>query len=60
KGNEKNLIDVPEEIKKELKFKFMEHADEILDYILIPKEKTAKKYHPKTHDGQGFLAGQQL
>lgn len=34
KDNEKNLIDVPEEIKKELEFKFAEHIDEVLDNVL--------------------------
>lgn len=35
KENEKNLIDVPKEVQKELEFKFVEHADKVLDYALI-------------------------
>lgn len=57
KGNEKNLTDVPEEIKKQLQFRFLEHTDEVLDYILVPQEKAAKKYYPKTHNGQRFFTG---
>lgn len=36
KENEKNLIDVPGEVKKELEFKFVEHADEVINQALIP------------------------
>ncbi|MBI2314983.1 endopeptidase La [Candidatus Daviesbacteria bacterium] len=35
KENKKNLIDVPEEIKKQLKFKFVDHADQIFDDVLV-------------------------
>ena len=34
KDNEKNLVDVPEEIKKELKFKFVNHMDDVLKIAL--------------------------
>ncbi len=34
KSNEKNLIDVPGEIKKELKFEFIEHTDKALDFVM--------------------------
>lgn len=34
KDNEKNLIDVPEEAKKKLKFKFVKHMDEVLKIVL--------------------------
>lgn len=34
KENEKNLIDIPEEAKKELKFKFVKHIDEVLGIAL--------------------------
>ncbi|MCK4592015.1 endopeptidase La [Candidatus Parcubacteria bacterium] len=34
KDNEKNLVDVPEEIKKELKFKFVSHMDDVLKTVL--------------------------
>lgn len=34
-GNEKNLVDVPKEIKKELAFKFVRHMDEVLKLALI-------------------------
>lgn len=34
KFNEKNLIDVPNEIKKELKFNFVEHTDEVLNIVI--------------------------
>ena len=34
KDNEKNLVDVPEEIKKKLKFKFVSHMDDVLKTAL--------------------------
>lgn len=34
KDNEKNLIDIPEEIKKKLQFKFVKHMDEVLKIAL--------------------------
>lgn len=34
KDNEKNLVDVSEEIKKKLKFKFVSHMDEVLESAL--------------------------
>ncbi len=34
KDNEKNLIDVPEEIRKKMKFKFVKHMDEVLEIAL--------------------------
>lgn len=34
-SNEKNLVDIPEEIKKELDFKFVKHMDEVLRLALI-------------------------
>lgn len=34
-GNDKNLIDIPEEVKKELKFKFVKHMDEVLKLAIL-------------------------
>lgn len=34
KNNEKNLIDVPEEVKKNLKFKFVSHVDDVMNLAL--------------------------
>jgi ATP-dependent Lon protease len=34
KDNEKNLVDIPEEAKKKLKFKFVKHMDEVLEIVL--------------------------
>jgi ATP-dependent Lon protease len=34
KDNEKNLIDIPEEVKKEMRFRFVAHMDEVLKYAL--------------------------
>lgn len=34
KDNEKNLIDIPEEIRKKMKFKFVKHMDEVLKIAL--------------------------
>ncbi len=35
KGNKKDLEEVPAEVKKALKFKFVENVDEVLDLVLI-------------------------
>ena len=34
KDNEKDLIDIPEEIKKDIEFIFVEHADEVIKEVL--------------------------
>lgn len=34
-GNQKNMADVPEEARKELKFKFVKHMDEVLKETLL-------------------------
>ncbi|RJQ38519.1 endopeptidase La [Candidatus Microgenomates bacterium] len=34
-ANEKNLVDIPDEVKKELEFKFVKHMDEVLNIALF-------------------------
>lgn len=44
KDNEKDLEDVPQEVIKDLKFKFVEHMDDVLPIVLtkpLPKAKTS-------------------
>ena len=54
KDNEKDLEDVPKEVLKDLKFKFVEHMDEVLEIALtkpLPNLKTkseTKKNHSKS------------
>lgn len=45
KENEKNLVKVPEEVKKELKFKYVEHLDEALEIAI--KDFSFKKKNEK-------------
>ena len=48
KRNEQDLDDVPEEIKKSMKFQFAETVDEVLDFALEPVRKPKKtKATPK-------------
>ncbi|MBV71532.1 MAG: endopeptidase La [Myxococcales bacterium] len=45
KQNEKDLVDVPDEVKKKTKFHLLEHVDTLLDLALIG-------YDPKTDDNE--------
>ena len=40
--NERDLDDIPAEVRNELKFHFVEHLDEALKLTLVPDEKAAK------------------
>ena len=42
KRNEQDIDDVPEEIKKTMKFHFVDTVDEVLDSALEPKRKSAR------------------
>jgi ATP-dependent Lon protease len=37
KDNEKDLEEIPAQVKRELKFKFVEHMNEVLEIALLPK-----------------------
>jgi ATP-dependent Lon protease len=43
KDNEKDLEDVPEHVRKELKFSFVDHVDEVLKQTLKPASRKATK-----------------
>jgi ATP-dependent Lon protease len=43
KKNDKDLVDVPKNAKRDLKFVFVEHMDEVLDVALCPAPKGAKR-----------------
>ncbi|MBF8283316.1 MAG: ATP-dependent protease La, partial [Anaerolineales bacterium] len=43
KKNDKDLVDVPKNAKRDMKFVFVEHMDEVLDVALCPAPKGAKK-----------------
>jgi ATP-dependent Lon protease len=42
KGNEKNLLDLPEKIRKETNFVFVERVEEVLKLALIESQKTQR------------------
>jgi ATP-dependent Lon protease len=46
KKNDKDLVDVPKNAKRDLKFVFVEHMDEVLDVALCPPEAAKKKTRP--------------
>jgi ATP-dependent Lon protease len=46
KKNDKDLVDVPKNAKRDLKFVFVEHMDEVLDVALCPPEAPKKKARP--------------
>ena len=54
KDNEKDLEDVPEEIKKELKFTFVEHMEDVLKAAL-KSSKTPKE--EKIEPTRNLIAG---
>jgi len=43
KKNDKDLVDVPKNAKRDLKFVFVEHMDEVLDVALCPAPKESQK-----------------
>ena len=47
KRNENDLDDVPEEIKKSMKFIFVDAVDEVLNAALVPIRKHPKTVPPK-------------
>lgn len=52
KENKKDLEDIPKEVLDDMKFKFVSHMDEVLEYALIkplPKPKTTGNGHPFVH-----------
>ena len=48
KKNEKDLVEVPEEIQQSLQFLFVETVDEVLENALEPSQKQKKKKNVKT------------
>ncbi|MCL5257063.1 MAG: endopeptidase La, partial [Chloroflexi bacterium] len=42
KDNERDLTDVPEDIKRDLQFVFVDHMDEVLNVALLPKQMEEK------------------
>ncbi len=43
KANQKDLIDIPKQVRKELKFIFVDHISEVLEHALVNGEKTTAK-----------------
>ena len=43
KRNEKDLVDVPDEVKKALRFHPVEHVDDVLKIALSGTKKTVRK-----------------
>jgi ATP-dependent Lon protease len=43
KRNEKDLVDVPAEVKKEMEFKFVDRIEEVLEAALEPKKVQEKE-----------------
>ncbi|MBN2643794.1 MAG: endopeptidase La, partial [Victivallales bacterium] len=41
--NRKDLEDIPENIRKQIEFKFVERIDSVLDFVLEKKRKTGRK-----------------
>ena len=52
KRNEKDLEEVPEEVKKRMKFHFVQRMDEIIDLAL--QKKTKKRKKPSLSQREGF------
>lgn len=50
KDNKKDLEDIPQEVLKDLQFKFVEKADEVLKLALVNQSKTEKKSEKRTKD----------
>ena len=45
--NEKDLEDIPDEARKKIRFKFVERADEVFDFMFNPEKPSAKKKKKK-------------
>jgi ATP-dependent Lon protease len=43
KANQKDLIDIPKQVRKELKFIFVDHISEVLEHALVSEEKATAK-----------------
>ncbi|HPU44382.1 MAG TPA: hypothetical protein PLS98_09235, partial [Dictyoglomaceae bacterium] len=43
KENEKDLEEIPEEVKKDMTFYFVEHADEVLNLALLEVRESAEQ-----------------
>ncbi len=48
KANQKDLIDIPKQVRKELKFVFVDHISEVLDYALVGTAQGIKKTEKQT------------
>ena len=48
KRNEKDLPDIPDEVKQTLKFHFVENIDEVLEVALGARHARAEEWHPRT------------
>lgn len=47
KENKKDLEEIPEEVKKEITFYFVEHADEVLNLALLEVKESAEQRNPE-------------
>ena len=47
KENKKDLEEIPEEVKKEITFYFVEHADEVLSLALLEVKESAEQRNPE-------------
>lgn len=47
KENKKDLEEIPEEVKKEMTFYFVEHADEVLNLALLEVRESAEQRNPE-------------
>jgi ATP-dependent Lon protease len=43
KANQKDLIDIPKQVRKELEFIFVDHISEVLEHALVSEEKATVK-----------------
>ncbi|MBC8108462.1 MAG: endopeptidase La [Anaerolineae bacterium] len=57
KRNEKDLPDLPEEVRKTLKFHFVSNIDEALEIALMPQRRAAKKSAETKHGAKNGAAG---
>jgi ATP-dependent Lon protease len=51
KANEKDLRDVPDEVKKQIHFNFVEKMDEVLRIALLPRVEMADVVQPEPSPG---------
>ena len=54
-GNQKDVEEIPEHLREEIKFVFVDHLNSVLEAALCPdveeKKKLTKKSKPKTDSG---------